>query len=50
MPPTCDVDDCTNDVDTKDPGGWWRDKCWACITEAAERDLSNNPYHNDDTI
>lgn len=50
MPPECSVDGCDSEVDTKDAGGWYRDKCWSCILAEAERDLSSNPYHGDETI
>ena len=49
MPPTCET--CGDDVDTKNSAGHWRDKCWSCIEAvAAERDLTTNPYHGDESI
>jgi len=48
--PTCSVDGCTTEVTNKNSAGHYREKCWPCIEAEAERDVSNNPYHNDDTI
>jgi len=48
MPPKCDS--CDDAVDTKNSAGHWRDKCWSCIEATAERDLSTNPYHGDESI
>ena len=49
MPPTCET--CDDPVDTKNSAGHWRDKCFACIKAvAAERDLTTNPYHGDESI
>lgn len=48
--PTCEADGCDAEVETKNSAGHYRDKCWECIEAAAERDLSNNPYHGDDSI
>jgi len=45
-----ECENCGSEVKNKNKAGHFRSKCFDCIEAEAERDLSTNPYHNDDTI